>query len=85
VLVMETNKTKLGDDHPDTLASMNSLASMYLEQGQWEDAEQLFMQVMEARRTKPGEVHPDTLTSMGTLASTYFKQGRWDEAEQLFI
>ncbi|KAK4170640.1 hypothetical protein QBC36DRAFT_150906, partial [Triangularia setosa] len=85
VQVMETFKTKLGDDHPDTLKSMANLASTYRNQGRWEEAEKLEVQVMETRKTKLGVNHPDTLTSMGNLASTYRNQGRWEEAEKLDV
>ncbi len=72
---METRKTKLGADHPDTLTSMANLASTYWNQGRWEEAETLEVQVMETRKTKLGADHPDTLTSMANLASTYQKPG----------
>ncbi|KAI2483772.1 AAA superfamily ATPase [Pyrenophora tritici-repentis] len=85
VQVMETRKTKLAADHPDTLNSMANLASTYRNQGRWDDAEKLFMQVMEASKTKLGADHPDTLTSMANLASTYMNQGRWDDAEKLDV
>ncbi|KAI2478441.1 kinesin light chain 1 [Pyrenophora tritici-repentis] len=85
VQVMETFKTKLGADHPDTIGSMNNLASTYSNQGRWEEAEKLFVQVMKTRKTKLGADHPDTLTSMNNLASTYNNQGRWEEAEKLFV
>ncbi len=38
---METSKTKLGADHPDTLKSMANLASTFWNQGRWEEAEKL--------------------------------------------
>ena len=60
VQVMETSKTKLGADRPDTLTSMASLASTYRNQGRWEEAERLQVQVMETRKTKLGADHPDT-------------------------
>ena len=82
---METSKTKLGADHPSTLTSMANLASTYRNQGRWDDAEQLFVQVMETRKTKLGADHPDTLTSMANLASTFWNQGRWEEAEKLEV
>ncbi|KAJ5960017.1 uncharacterized protein N7479_007167 [Penicillium vulpinum] len=85
VQVMETSKTKLGEDHPDTLTSMANLASTYRNQGRWEAAEQLFVQVIETSKTKLGEDHPDTLTSIANLASTYRNQGRWEAAEQLEV
>ncbi|PZD22571.1 kinesin light chain 1 [Pyrenophora tritici-repentis] len=85
VQVMETRKTKLGADHPDTLTSMANLASTYRNQGRWDDAEELEVQVMETSKTKLGADHPDTLTSMANLASTYRNQGRWDDAKKLFM
>ncbi|KAK5652950.1 hypothetical protein OQA88_9429 [Cercophora sp. LCS_1] len=85
VQVMETRKTKLGANHPDTLTSMANLASTYRNQGRWEEAEKLFVQVMETRKTKLGANHPSTLTSMANLASTYRNQGRWEEAEKLEV
>ncbi|KAK3947691.1 hypothetical protein QBC32DRAFT_318570 [Pseudoneurospora amorphoporcata] len=85
VQVMETSKTKLGADHPDTLTSIANLASTYRNQGRWEEAEKLEVQVMETRKTKLGADHPSTLTSMANLASTFWNQGRWEEAEKLFV
>ncbi|KAM3450008.1 hypothetical protein MY3296_006469 [Beauveria thailandica] len=81
----ETHKTKLRADHPDTLTSMANLASTYRNQGRWEEAERLEVQVMETRKTKLGADHPSTLTSMSNLASTYNYQGRWEEAERLEV
>ncbi|KAK4667919.1 LOW QUALITY PROTEIN: uncharacterized protein QC764_0111100 [Podospora pseudoanserina] len=85
VQVMETSKTKLGADHPDTLTSMANLASTFWNQGRLEEAEKLFVQVMETRKTKLGADHPSMLTSMANLASTYRNQGRWEEAEKLEV
>ncbi|KAL5370834.1 hypothetical protein DPSP01_014640 [Paraphaeosphaeria sporulosa] len=85
VQVMETRKTKLGADHPDTLTSIANLASTYRNQGRWEEAENLDVQVMETSKTKLGADHPSTLTSMANLASTYRNQGRWEEAEKLDV
>ncbi|KAJ5976534.1 hypothetical protein N7481_010241 [Penicillium waksmanii] len=83
--VMETRKTKLGEDHPDTLTNMYNLALIYSEQGRWEEAQQLVLQVIESNKTKRGEDHPDTLAIMHNLGLIYSKQGRWEEAEQLFL
>ena len=71
VQVMETFKTKLGADYPDTLASMANLASTYRNQGRWEEAEKLEVEVMETFKKKLGADYPNTLTSMGNLASMY--------------
>ncbi|KAK0731303.1 hypothetical protein B0H67DRAFT_639713 [Lasiosphaeris hirsuta] len=58
---------------------------IYYDEGRWEEAEKLLVQVMETRKIKLGADHPDTLTSMANLASTFWNQGRWEEAEKLDV
>ncbi|KAK7180300.1 PFS and TPR domain-containing protein [Paraphaeosphaeria sporulosa] len=55
---------------------MANLASTYRNQGRWEEAEKLEVQVMETRKTKLGADHPSTLTSMNNLAFTWKSLGR---------
>jgi tetratricopeptide (TPR) repeat protein len=76
---------RLGERHPSTLTSMANLASTYQNQGRWNEAEKLQVQVMETRTRVLGKEHPDTLTSMANIASTYRDQGRWNEAEKLQV
>ncbi|KAF1829023.1 hypothetical protein BDW02DRAFT_510943, partial [Decorospora gaudefroyi] len=52
-------------------------------QGRWDDAEKLFVQVMETRKTKLGADHPSTLASMNNLAYTQKLLGREIEAIEL--
>ena len=76
---------EVGQEHEDTLSSMAMVASSYRNQGRWEEAEELEVQVIETRKKKLGADHPDTLTSMANLAATYWNQGRWEEAEELEV
>jgi tetratricopeptide (TPR) repeat protein len=85
VQVMESRKSVLGVEHPDTLLSMANLGSTYRNQGRWKEAEELGIQVMEMSKRVLGDQHPDTLTSTNNLALTYINQGRWKEAEELGI
>ncbi|KAH8661168.1 hypothetical protein BGZ61DRAFT_485518 [Ilyonectria robusta] len=82
---VKTRASVLGEEHPDTLSSMNNLALTYRNQGRWKEAEELQVRVMETRANVLGEQHPDTLTSMGNLTVTYMNQGRWKEAEELQV
>ena len=43
---MDMTKKLLGADHPDTLNSMENLASTYWNQGRWNEAEDLELEVM---------------------------------------
>ena len=62
-----------------------NFAQVLGENGDWNSAEELEIQVMEMRKEFLGAEHPSTLLSMGNLASTYSNQGRWSEAEQLEV
>ncbi|KAG4427291.1 hypothetical protein IFR05_017226, partial [Cadophora sp. M221] len=44
---LEIKKRELGADHPSTLSSMGNLASTFRDQGRWEEAEKLELEVME--------------------------------------
>ena len=85
VQVMETRKSVLGQEHPDTLTSMGNRASTFWNQGRWKEAEELEVQVMETSKRVLGQEHPSTLTSMANLATTYMSQGRRTEAMRLQI
>lgn len=62
---------------------MANLASTYRNQGRWNEAERLEVEVVELRRKMLGAEHPDTLTSSNDLALIYLEQGRFVEAEEL--
>jgi tetratricopeptide (TPR) repeat protein len=85
VLVTESRKQDLGEEHPATLASIANLAMTYSRQGRWKDAEELEVRVMEMNKRVLGEDHPDVLRSMANLAITYSRQGRWKDAEELVV
>ena len=55
----------------------------FFENGLYNAAEELLLEVLESTRRVLGMEHPHTLTNMGNLAWTYNRQGRTEEAEQL--
>lgn len=59
---------------------MTNLTSTFGNQGRWEEAEKLELQVMETRKAKLGEDHPSTLTSMANLAFTWKSTDRNSDA-----
>ena len=80
---LEARRRVQGEEHPDTLTSMNNLASTLRNQGDLAGARKLEEAVLEARRRVQGEEHPDTLTSMNNLASTLGNQGDLAGARKL--
>ena len=73
--VLEVSRHILGEEHPDTLGSMNNLAETLRAQGDLAAARGLQEKVLEVRRRIQGEEHPNTLTSMNNLAETLRAQG----------
>ncbi|CUA77372.1 Kinesin light chain [Rhizoctonia solani] len=82
--LVETFTQTLGRDHPETLTSMNNLASAYLRLGRYDEAEQLQVQALDACKRVLGDELSNTLTSMNNLASAYSRLGQYDKAEQLY-
>jgi Flp pilus assembly protein TadD len=70
-------RLKLGEDHPDTLTTMNNLAGLYDAQEKYSKAEALYAKCLDLKRVKLGEDHPDTLTTMNNLAVVYDAQGKY--------
>ena len=73
----------LGVDHPDILASRNSLADAYLLEGQIEKAITLAQQNLKYSRKLLGDTHPATLASLNTLANASRDSGNLEDAASL--
>lgn len=74
VQVMETSLRVLGEEHHDTLTSMNNLAFTWKSQGRRADAVALMENCLQFRQRTLGPDHPDTL-------STQSSQKKWNEEE----
>ncbi|KAI1315580.1 hypothetical protein F5Y16DRAFT_393330 [Xylariaceae sp. FL0255] len=64
---METRKTVLGPDHPDTLNSMNNLALTWKSQGRTADAIRLMEDCSHLCIRVLGPDHPHTLSSLSAF------------------
>ncbi|MCI5157980.1 MAG: CHAT domain-containing protein, partial [Candidatus Electrothrix sp. AUS1_2] len=73
----------LGLENPDTMTSINNLATLYKSQGRYAEAEPLYKEAFQLREKVLGKEHPDTLASINNLATLYYSQGRYAEAEPL--
>jgi len=72
-----------GEEHPETLASMGTLATLYAYQNRFEEEERLLRKTLDIRKRLLGDFHPDTLRSMESLAACCCDLGLFDEARQL--
>ncbi|KAI9767614.1 MAG: hypothetical protein M1839_004471 [Geoglossum umbratile] len=80
---LEAREATLGGEHPDTLTSVNNLASVLASQGKYEEAEVMHRRALEGYEKVLGPEHPSTLTSVSNLASVLAGQGKYEEAEAM--
>ena len=81
--VVELQKKALGEDAPETLKSMESLALVYKYRSQYSRAEAIYRHVFEIQRKTLGENHPDTLTTAANFGFFDIFMGRFSEAESM--
>jgi non-specific serine/threonine protein kinase/serine/threonine-protein kinase len=74
----ELRRDHLSPDHPDTLASMASLANAYQMVDQHQEAIALIERRLEIGKATLGPDHPETLAFMARLAGAYRYAGRRD-------
>ncbi len=73
-----------GPDHPDTLLTMNQLATGYRKSGKLDLALPLLEETLKLRKARLGPDHPSTLQSMNNLGLGYFEGRKLDLALPLF-
>lgn len=77
--VVDGYKNVLGDDHPATLSSMTSLASVLCWQGRYAEAETILRRTLERSKRVLGEQHPSTLATANDLGLVLNRLGRYSE------
>ena len=80
--VVSDRERLLGPEHPDTLASMESLGALLFDIGRYADAAAAFERTYLARRDLQGPDHPDTVAALGDYGNMLIDLNRNDEAEQ---
>ncbi|MBW2368638.1 MAG: tetratricopeptide repeat protein, partial [Deltaproteobacteria bacterium] len=73
----------LGPDHPDVAMILNNLASLYVNQGRYTQAELLYKRALSIYEKTLGPDHPDVATSLENLAVLYRAINRDEKVETL--
>ena len=81
---VERAEKELGEEHRQTLATVNNLALLYRAAGRYREAELLLKHAFEVSERVLGAGDHQTLGSVNNLAALYRAQGRYGEAEPLF-
>ncbi|KAK6334266.1 hypothetical protein TWF730_003480 [Orbilia blumenaviensis] len=74
----------LGENHPDTLSTINNIAGVFDNQGKFTEAVQWYERALAGRKETLGENHTDTLTTINNMAGVFDNQGKYNEAVELY-
>ncbi len=80
---LETRRHVLGDEHPDTLTSINNMGVLLSSQDKLAEAEPYLREVLETSRHVLGDEHPNTLRQINNMGGLLRALGRLEEAERL--
>ena len=78
---VEVYEAELGEDHEETLRSLNLLSQSYFLQARYRDSEMLSRRVYEQRKIKFGPEAVPTVNALNNLSTIIYMQGRMDDAE----
>ena len=76
-------KAQVGVNHPSYAYALSALASVYLAQEKYDEAEGLFRRALVIREQVQGDDHPDVAQALTHLSVVYTLQAKFGEAEVL--
>jgi tetratricopeptide (TPR) repeat protein len=79
---LQIRQEKLGAEHVETVAAMNTLGRAYAAHDDYVEAEKTFLRVIELRTRLLGAEHRDTAGTFSQLGILYLDLGRFDAAER---
>jgi tetratricopeptide (TPR) repeat protein len=77
-------KRVFGDDHPNTLTSLNNLAGLFESKGEYDRALQMCEECLTKMKRVLGDDHPNTLQSLINLAGLFESKGEYDRALPMY-
>ena len=77
---LEGRKRELGEHHPDTLKSVNNLASLYARMGAHSKAFSLVEQAFDLSKQVSGAEHPNTLSILNHLGFLHKSRGDYKKS-----
>jgi tetratricopeptide (TPR) repeat protein len=81
---LATRRRVLGDEAPDTLASIHNMGLLLQKEGRLPEAESFDREAVQRMRRVLGGSHPSTLSAISNLAEVLGSEGKLEEEESLF-
>jgi len=82
---LEIIKKSFGEEHPNYVTFLATLAMLYESEGAYDKAAPLYEQVLNILKNTLGESHPNYTAGLNRIAELYRSIGAYDKAEPLYI
>jgi len=83
-LLFEGQQELLGDDHLDTLDTVNNMANVFESQGEYSKALEWYQKALDGCEKTLGKDHPSTLDTVNNMANVFDSQGEYSKALELY-
>jgi len=77
---LDGSERVLGNDHPDTLGTVNSIANVFQLQGDYDKALVWYQRTLDGRERALRKDHPDTVSTVHNTANLFQSEGDHDKA-----
>ena len=81
--LLHIRRQTLGENHEETLSSLNNLGLTLQGLGRYQEAEMIHRSVLSSRETIMGKEHAETLSSLSNLAMSLQQQGKLQAAREI--
>jgi serine/threonine protein kinase/tetratricopeptide (TPR) repeat protein len=81
---MEIRRRVLGDDHPDTVAAINNVGSMFVTLGQLDKAEPFLREAVDRAKSAYAKDDADAISAIISLGALNRSRGKLDEALKIY-
>lgn len=82
--LLQIFNTELGPEHPYVATSLNNLALLYYQMGDYKKALSLYKRALYIREKVLGPQHPSVAQTLNNLAALYYQIGDYEEALSLY-
>ena len=82
---LEIRRRELGNEHPETITSMNAMCMLLRRQGKFDEAEPFCQNSLEISRRVLGEEDPVRIQAVCYMGTLLENQGKYEEAEPYYL
>ncbi len=82
--MLQILEAELGSQYPDVATTLNNIAVLYCQMGEYEKAQPFYQRALDIREKALGPQHPDYAITLNNIAGLYESMGEYEKAIPLY-